>query len=170
MLSLIVAMAENNVIGVNNNLPWHLPNDLQYFKKVTMGKPVIMGRKTYESIGRPLPGRRNIIITRQADYGTLDLAKNIDVVASLDEAIKLGEDIVMIDGHDEVFVLGGAEIYNQALAKVDRLYITHVFANVDGDAYFPKVDWSKYKEVTREEFMAEGKNPYNYCFSVYDTK
>ncbi len=166
MLSLIVAMSENQVIGINNNLPWHLPNDLQYFKKVTMGKPIILGRKTYESIGKPLPGRRNIVITRQTDYQET----GIDVVASLAEAIKLGEDIALIDGHDEVLVIGGAEIYQQALNNVDRLYITHVLAHVDGDAYFPDVDWQNYKEVAREDFVAEGKNPYNYCFSVYDIK
>lgn len=169
MLSLIVAMAKNNVIGINNSLPWRLPNDLQYFKEATMGKPIIMGRKTYESIGRPLPGRRNIVITRQAGYEGLGSTKqSIDVVASLDAAIKLGEDIAMIDGHDEVFVIGGAEIYQHALVKADRLYITHVRANVDGDAYFPEVDYSKFKEIAREEFAAEGANPYDYCFSVYD--
>ena len=171
MLSLIVAMAENNVIGINNNLPWHLPNDLKYFKQATMGKPIIMGRKTYESIGRPLPGRRNIVITRQANYADTDLAKKgIDVVASLEEAIKLGEDIAMIDGHGEAFIIGGAEIYNQSLAQANRLYITHVLANVDGDAYFPEVDWSNFTEIAREEFSAEGHNPYNYSFNVYDKK
>lgn len=170
MLSLIVAMAENRVIGINNSLPWHLPNDLKYFKKVTMGKPIIMGRKTYESIGRPLPGRRNIIITRQENYAASVTHQNVDVVDSLESAIRLGEDIALVDGHDEVFVIGGAEIYRQALQKADRLYITHVLAEVQGDAYFPIIEWDHYREIAREDFSAEGSNPYNYCFSVYESK
>ena len=170
MLSLIVAMAENHVIGINNSLPWHLPNDLQYFKKATMGKPIIMGRKTYESIGRPLPGRRNIVITRQQDYAP-QASHQIDVVTSLEQAIQLGEDIALVDGHEEVFVIGGAEIYKQALTMVDRLYITHVLAEVEGDAYFPAVDWKQFTEIAREDFSADeekGSNPYNYCFSIYE--
>lgn len=167
MLSLIVAMAENQVIGINNNLPWHLPNDLQYFKKVTMGKPIIMGRKTYESIGRPLPGRRNIIITRQTDYTAAQEHESVDVVNSLADAVKLGEDIALVNGHEEVFVIGGAEIYQQALPVADRLYITHVLANVEGDAYFPDVDWQQYTEISRDSFTAQGSNPYDYCFSLY---
>lgn len=166
MLSLIVAMAENRTIGINNNLPWHLPNDLQYFKKVTMGKPIIMGRKTYESIGRPLPGRRNIVITRQTGY----TQAGVDVVSSLSEAIQLGEDIALVEGHEEVFVIGGAEIYQQALNYADRLYITHVLADVEGDAFFPSIDWSQYQEIERKDFKAEGHNPYDYRFSVYDSK
>ncbi|RDL42810.1 type 3 dihydrofolate reductase [Marinomonas piezotolerans] len=163
MLSLIVAMSTNRVIGVNNALPWHLPNDLKYFKQVTMGKPIIMGRNTYESIGRPLPGRRNIVITRNPDYQ----AEGIDVVSSLEEAIKLGEDICLIDGHEEVMVIGGAQIYELALPRADRLYITHVDTHLEGDAFFPEVPWQNYEKVGEEAFAAEGPNPYDYRFSVY---
>lgn len=170
MLSLIVAMAQNNVIGINNSLPWHLPNDLKYFKKVTMGKPIIMGRKTYESIGKPLPGRRNIVITRQADYQGVGKNDAIDVVTSLEQAIELGESIALVEGHEEVMVIGGAEIYKQALVEADRLYITHVLADVEGDAYFPELDWSLYNEVGHEDFEASGHNPYDYRFSIYQAK
>lgn len=164
MLSLIVAMAENRVIGVNNNLPWRLPNDLRYFKQVTMGKPVIMGRKTFESIGKPLPGRTNIVITRQSDYK----GEGVDVVSSLDEAIALGRNIGLINGIDEVMVIGGAEIYAQALPYADRLYLTQVHARIEGDAYFPEIAWDEFSEVGREDFQAEGANPYDYSFVVYE--
>ncbi|MBM6552122.1 type 3 dihydrofolate reductase [Marinomonas ostreistagni] len=164
MLSLIVAMSTNRVIGINNALPWHLPNDLKYFKQVTMGKPIIMGRNTFESIGRPLPGRRNIVITRNPDYQ----AEGIDVVSSLEAAIQLGEDICLIDGHEEVMVIGGAQIYELTLPQADRLYITHVDAEVEGDAFFPEVDWQQYRKAGEEAFAAEGPNPYDYRFSVYE--
>ncbi|WP_067223032.1 type 3 dihydrofolate reductase [Marinomonas gallaica] len=163
MLSLIVAMSTNRVIGINNSLPWHLPNDLKYFKQVTMGKPIVMGRNTYESIGKPLPGRRNIVISRNPDYQP----DGVDVVSSLDAAIKLGEDICLIDGHEEVMIIGGAQIYALALPRVDRLYITHVDAEVNGDAFFPEVDWDNYEKIGEESFAAEGPNPYDYRFSVY---
>lgn len=167
--SLIVAMAENQTIGIDNSLPWHLPNDLQYFKKVTMAKPIIMGRKTYESIGRPLPGRTNIVITRQADYQ----AEGIVVVNSLQQALDKAEDISFVAGHEEVMVIGGAEIYQQALLKADRLYITHVHSEIAGDAFFPHVSWNDWQECQREDHQADPageaqKNPYDYSFVVYD--
>ncbi|AEF53684.1 type 3 dihydrofolate reductase [Marinomonas posidonica] len=163
MLSLIVAMSTNRTIGINNSLPWHLPNDLKYFKQATMGKPIVMGRKTFESIGKPLPGRRNIVITRDANYQ----ADGIDVVSSLEQAISLGEDICLVDGQEEVMVIGGAQIYELALPKADRLYITHVDAEVNGDAFFPEVDWPSFTVMAEESFAAEGPNPYDYRFSVY---
>ncbi|MDB4837149.1 dihydrofolate reductase [Marinomonas sp.] len=163
MLSLIVAMSTNRTIGINNSLPWHLPNDLKYFKQATMGKPIVMGRKTFESIGKPLPGRRNIVISRDPNY----TAEGIDVVDSLEAAIELGESICLIDGQEDVMVLGGAQIYQLALEKVDRLYITHVDAEVEGDAFFPEVDWNAFNLVGEEAFAAEGHNPYDYRFSVY---
>jgi dihydrofolate reductase len=167
--SLIVAMAKNQTIGIDNTLPWHLPNDLKYFKQVTMAKPIIMGRKTYESIGRPLPGRTNIVITRQEDYQ----APGIVVVNSLQQALDKAEDISFFAGHDEVMVIGGAEIYQQALIPADRLYITHVHAEVAGDAFFPEVDWNDWQESQRENHQAdpEGqdkRNPFDYSFVVYD--
>lgn len=167
--SLIVAMAKNQTIGINNTLPWHLPNDLKYFKQVTMSKPIIMGRKTFDSIGRPLPGRTNIVITRQADYQ----AEGIMVVNSLQQALDKAADICFIGGHDEAMVIGGAEIYQQALLKADRLYITHVHAEVEGDAFFPEVRWSDWQECKREDYQAdaiekENYNPFDYSFVVYD--
>jgi len=156
-------MSTNRTIGINNSLPWHLPNDLKYFKQATMGKPIVMGRKTFESIGKPLPGRRNIVISRDASYQ----AEGIDVVTSLEDAISLGEDICLVNGQEEVMVIGGAQIYELALAKADRLYITHVDANVEGDAFFPEVDWSSYSLIGEEAFAAQEPNPYDYRFSVY---
>jgi len=167
--ALIVAMASNQTIGINNTLPWHLPHDLKYFKNVTMAKPIIMGRKTYESIGRPLPGRTNIVITRQSDYQ----AEDIVVVNSLQQALDKAEDISFVSGHEEVMVIGGAEIYQQALQQADRLYITHVHAEIEGDAFFPTIEWNDWQEFKREEHAAdsvgdEQKNPHDYSFVVYD--
>ena len=165
-LSMIVAVAENGVIGRNNALPWYLPNALKYFKQTTMGKPVIMGRKTYESIGKPLPGRTNIVITRQADYQP----EGVKVVSSVEAARELAESVCLIDGQEEAMIMGGAEIYALALPHTDRLYLTEVHADVEGDAFFPEYDKSLWQEVAREDFAAEGPNPYNYSFVVYEAK
>ena len=165
-LSMIVAVAENGVIGRNNSLPWYLPNDLKYFKQTTMGKPVIMGRKTYESIGKPLPGRTNIVITRQADYQP----EGVKVVNSVEAAKELAESVCLIDGQDEAMIMGGAEIYALSLPSTDRLYLTEVHADVQGDAFFPEYDKSRWQEVAREDFAAEGPNPYSYSFVVYEAK
>ena len=126
----MVAAARNGVIGRNNALPWHLPEDLRYFRRVTMGKPVVMGRKTFESIGKPLPGRTNIVITRNRAYS----AEGIKVVRGLNEALNLAADIALIDGVEELVVIGGAEIYRTAIPRADRLYMTEVHAQVEGDA------------------------------------
>ena len=163
-LALIAAMAQNRVVGIDNKLPWHLPEDLKYFKRITTGKAVIMGRKTYESIGRPLPNRTNIVITRSTEFS----APGIEVVNSLDAAIELAENVSLINAVDEVMVIGGAQIYEAALPQADRLYLTHVHANVEGDAYFPDVDMSQWKELGREDYDASETNPYNYSFVVYD--
>lgn len=165
-LSMIVAAAQNRVIGRDNALPWYLPNDLKYFKQTTLGKPIIMGRKTYESIGKPLPGRTNIVITRQTDYQP----DGVKVVHSVAEARDLAESVCLIDGQEEAMIMGGAEIYTLALPDADRLYLTEVHADVDGDAYFPEYDKTEWKEISREDFSAEGPNPYNYSFVVYDKK
>lgn len=164
IISLIVAMAQNRIIGRNNKLPWYLPEDLKYFKRVTMGKPIIMGRKTFESIGRPLPGRANIVVTRNEDYA----AEGIKVVHDLEQAKALCESITMIDGQSEAMVIGGAEIYQQALGYADRLYLTEVHADVEGDASFPDFDRSQWQEVGREDFQASGPNPYAYSFLVLE--
>lgn len=165
-LALIWAMSRNRVIGRNNALPWHLSEDLRYFKRVTMGKPIIMGRKTWESIGRPLPGRTNIVITRDQNFQ----AAGVRVVHSLDDALRLAEHIGVIEGAEEAVVIGGAEIYALALPKAERLYLTQVHAEVDGDAWFPEFDLSLWQELAREDFHAEGPNPYAYSFIVLERR
>jgi len=162
--SMIVAMAENRVIGINNNLPWYLPNDLKYFKQVTMGKPILMGRKTYESIGKPLPGRTNIVLTRDKNWS----AEGVKAVNEIEQAFQLAGSVLAIDGKDEMMVIGGDQIYQSTLAEIDRIYLTKVHAEVNGDAYFPELDWAQWKEVGREDFEAEGPNPYDYSFIVLD--
>ena len=169
-LALIVAKARNRTIGRNNNLPWYLPNDLKYFKQVTLGKPIIMGRKTYDSIGKPLPGRTNIVITRQADYQPANANDSVRVVSSLEAARDLAEQILLINGQDEAMIIGGAEIYALALPLVDRMYITEVHADVEGDAFFPEYNAEEWQDVAREDFNAEGPNPYDYSFVVYQRR
>jgi dihydrofolate reductase len=163
-LAIIVAAAENGVIGRNNSLPWHLPEDLRYFKRVTMGKPIVMGRKTFESIGRPLPGRTNIVISRNTGFS----APGVKVVASLDDALALGEDIADNHGAPEIVIIGGAEIYRLAMPRADRLYITEVHASVAGDALLPSVNWPDWREVSRERHPASADNPYDYSFVLYE--
>ncbi len=155
--SIIVAMANNNVIGVDNNLPWHLPADLKYFKSTTMGKPIIMGRKTFESIGRPLPGRRNIVITRDSSW----CASGVEVVNSIEDTVKLLADT------PEVMVIGGAQIYSAMYSQVTRLYVTEIALDVAGDTYFPEISPHLWREVTREQHAAEAEQP-AYAFAVYE--
>lgn len=163
-IAAIVAVASNGVIGRNNQLPWHLPNDLKYFKATTMGKPVVMGRKTFESIGRPLPGRTNIVVTGNSSYS----AQGVEVAYSLNDAIKLAKRVAVDEGAKELMIIGGAKLYAEALAQVSRLYLTEVQADVEGDAYFEALNLSEWTESARQSFKAEGKNPYNYSFVVYD--
>lgn len=163
-ISLIAALAENRVIGRDNMLPWRLPSDLQYFKAVTLGKPVIMGRKTWESLGRPLPGRTNIVITRRPGYAPAGAR----VVWSFDDALELAAQVARLDGVDECLVIGGAEIYALALPRCDRLYLTEVHATVEGDAFFPAFNHAQWREARRERFVASAANPYDYSFVVYE--
>ena len=165
--AIIVAMARNRVIGKNNALPWYLPGDLKYFKQVTMGKPVIMGRKTFESIGRPLPGRLNVVITRNPDW---QAPEGVLVVTSLADALVKAEAQALIEGGDEVMIIGGGQIYAEALPLTERLYLTQVHADVSGDAYFPEVDLDSWQELGREDFSASGHNPYDYSFVVYQRR
>lgn len=165
-LAMIWAMARNRTIGRNNALPWHLSEDLKYFKRVTMGKPIIMGRKTWDSIGRPLPGRTNIVISRDPDFH----AEGVKVVNTLEQALAIAESIGIIDGSDEVVVMGGEQIYALALPKADRLYMTEVHADVEGDAYFPEFDRTQWQELARENHAATGPNPYDYSFVVLERK
>jgi dihydrofolate reductase len=153
-LSLIVAMADNHVIGHNNRLPWHLPADLKHFRAITLGKPVLMGRKTWESIGRPLPGRTNIVITRNADY----LAADCVVVHSLDEALRAAGSAA------EVMVIGGAELYRQALPQADTLYLTLVHGEFEGDTRFPDWQPDDWRETERIDHGPDDRNPHAYSF------
>ena len=156
-VSLIVAMAKNRAIGVNNDLPWHLPADLKYFKATTLGKPIIMGRKTFDSIGRPLPGRQNIVVTRNKDWAH----DGVDVAESLSAAITLAGDA------DEVMITGGGQIYAEAMDLVERMYITEVALEIDADAYFPDFDKSVWQEVSRDAYAADGEKP-AYAFVSYE--
>ncbi len=156
-LSLVVAMDENRVIGLNGGLPWHLSSDLKYFRDITMGKPIIMGRKTHQSIGRPLPGRRNIVVSRNLNFE----ATGCDVVKSIEAALTLVEDA------PEVMMIGGASLYGDILPFVDQLYLTEVHAEVEGDTLFPELDLTEWKEISRSAFSADEKNDQDYSFVVY---
>lgn len=164
MISLIVAMASNRVIGRNNQLPWSLPSDLKYFKSMTMGKPIVMGRKTFESIGKPLPGRTNIVVTNNRAFK----AEGVSVVHSLDEAIELATEVALGDDVAELMVIGGAQLYEAILPRVERLYLTEVQAEVEGDAWFPALDFSQWNESHRDDFQAVDATLYGYSFVVYD--
>jgi dihydrofolate reductase len=153
--ALIVARADNGVIGVDNQLPWNLPSDLKYFKQVTMGKPVVMGRKTFESIGRPLPGRTNVVITRNADWS----APGVRIVGSLADALKLATAQADLDGADEVVVIGGATLYREAIDQVDRMYVTQVHASPDGDAFFEAPDQEKFARTSVEDHAGDDASP-----------
>lgn len=157
MITIIAAIANNNAIGKNNQLIWHLPADLKRFKKVTFGHHIIMGRKTYESLGKPLPNRTTIIITRNKNYKQ----NNCIVVNSLNEAIKAAQ------ADENPYILGGAEIYKQALKIADRLDLTIIHHSFEADAFFPKINYKIWKEVSREDYKADEKNKYNYSFVTY---
>jgi dihydrofolate reductase len=160
-LSIIVAMAHNRIIGADNDMPWHLPADLQHFKRTTMGKPVVMGRKTYESIGKALPGRHNIVITTNSEY-TLDDAS---VVYSVEEALALCAQ------EEEVMIIGGGSIYALLIDHTDTLHLTFIDKDVVGDTRFP--DWNEYGqwlEVSREAHHADDKNPHDYEFVTLQRK
>ena len=157
-LSLIVAMATNRTIGINKKMPWHLSADLKKFKKITMGHPIIMGRKTFESIGRPLPGRQNIIISRDPHYQQ----QGCLVFNDLDSALQNCTEI------DEVFVIGGATLYEATLARADRLYITEIQQAFDGDTWFPEIKQEQWREVAREDIDNDSSVEFNYSFIVYE--
>ncbi|PWV49730.1 dihydrofolate reductase [Chitinophaga sp. S165] len=159
-LSIIVAASENNVIGINNHLPWHLPVDMKYFKDTTMGKPIVMGRKSFEELGRVLPGRPNIMITRQPEYA----AEGLYVVPSLEAGIEKAKTF----GTEEIFITGGGEIFKMALSIVDRLYLTRVHAEVTGDTYFPEFDPTGWKLVKNERHEKDEKHAYALTFQVWE--
>ncbi|MBN8783964.1 MAG: diacylglycerol kinase [Sphingobacteriales bacterium SCN 48-20] len=159
-ISLVVAAADNNIIGKDNQLLWHLPNDLKFFKNVTWGMPVIMGRKTFEALGKPLAGRKNIVITRQKGWK----AEGAVVVGSLDDALFLVKEMDV----KEPMVIGGGEIYRLAFEKARRIYITRVEATPEGDTSFPAIDPAKWKLVSQKNHEADEKHAYNYSFQVWE--
>ena len=157
-IALIVAVARNNVIGLGNTIPWYCPADLQYFKRTTMGAPVLMGRKTYESLQiKPLPGRQNIIVTRDENFQ----ADSCDVVNSIDAGLELAKN------EKRVFIIGGEEIYRQVLDRADELYITFVDAEVEGDRYFPEILLENWKLIQEESHLSDKKNIYNLTYKVF---
>ncbi len=157
IISMIAAMAQDRIIGKDNQMPWHLPADFAWFKRCTMGKPVVMGRKTYESIGRPLPGRTNIVISRDADL----TIEGVTTVTSIEEAIQAA------NSAEELMIIGGGTIYEACLAQADKLYVTHIDAKVEGDTQFPQ--WgSEYQETYSENYSADEKNAYNMRFVVLE--
>lgn len=158
IISIIVAMDRNGVIGKDGSLPWHLSSDLQHFKKITMGKPIIMGRRTHESIGRPLPGRENIVITRDSHFH----APACTVLHSIEDVINYCGD------SEEIMIMGGADLYVQTLGKASRIYLTEVHAELEGDTYFPEFDRENWEEVERYDFSADEKNEYDYSFVILE--
>ena len=160
-LCMIAAMAANRVIGGDNRMLWHLPADMRHFKQLTMGKPILMGRKTFESLGnKPLPGRINIVITRDTSMQS----PGVFVANDLSSAWRLAESHAV----DEIMVIGGASIYEQALPMADRLYLTFIQLSVDGDAHFPDISAYRWKEIESHSFRPDASNPYNYSFITYD--
>lgn len=154
-ISLIVAMASNRVIGLNNQMPWHLSADLKKFKSITMGKPIVMGRKTFESIGRPLPGRTNIIISRNADYRQEGCVVANDLDSALTSACQLA---------DEIFVIGGSALYDSLLPRAKRLYLTQINAAFEGDTFFPEINQDEWQELNREDIDNDPQVAFSYSF------
>ena len=162
-IAMIVAMAKNRVIGVEGKLPWYLPEDLKFFKRMTQAKPLVMGRKTYASIGKPLPNRLNIVVTRDANFA----AEGVRICHELPAALALADQQATIEAAEEIMVMGGGEIYRQALPYAQRLYITEVAIDVDGDAVFPELSMEEWQEVQRVAGKpAEGQPQYD--FVVYE--
>ena len=159
-ISLIVAKSRNNVIGNNNQLPWHLPADLKHFKTITMGKPIIMGRKTFDSIGKPLPGRRNIIISRQQNLHI----DGCEIFHSIDDALSA------VKTEKEVMIIGGANLFLQVLPIAERIYLTVIAADFEGDAFFPGLDYAQWQLISEEKWLPDEKNKYPYCFQTLDKR
>ena len=165
-VALMVAVAANGVIGRENALPWHLPEDLRHFRRTTLGKPVVMGGKTFESIGRPLPGRPNIVVTGTPGWQ----AEGVTVTDSVPAALDLARELARAAGVDELVVIGGAMIYAAALPLAQRLYVTEVHADVEGDTWFPPVDRADWQEMQREELPASEDNQYAYAFVCFERR
>jgi len=157
-ISLVVAVTENNVIGWQGGMPWHLPADLRYFKQITLHKPVVMGRVCFESIGKPLVQRHNVILTRDSAYS----AANCTIVHSVNEVL------AHLSGAAEMMVIGGAQIYQQFLSMAHRLYLTRIHADLPGDTFFPAWDNTAWQQVSSQHHVADSENPYDYSFLVYE--
>ncbi|ROM20170.1 diacylglycerol kinase [Pseudomonas protegens] len=164
-LSLIAALAQNRVIGVDNSMPWHLPGDFKFFKATTLGKPIIMGRKTWDSLGRPLPGRLNIVVSRQTGL----VLEGAEVYPSLEAAVARAEEWALEQGANELMLIGGAQLYSQGLEQADRLYLTRVALSPEGDAWFPEFDEQQWKRVSEVLNPAEGDKP-AYSFEVWEKR
>jgi len=162
IVSAIVATASNRVIGKDNDIPWYLPADLKYFKRTTLNHHILMGRKSFESIGKSLPKRTNVIITRNPYF----IASNCLVAASLEEALEIAYD----NGEKEAFIIGGGEIYRQSIPLLDRLYLTEVAIEPEGTVYFPELNWDEWTLVSEEPHEADEKNEYAYNFKVFEKK
>jgi dihydrofolate reductase len=157
-ITLIAARARNGVIGRNNQMPWKIPGEQAYFKRMTMGHPIVMGRKTWESIGRPLPGRRNIVVTRNRAY----TAPGAEIARSLNDALSLASDA------DEVFVIGGGQLYAEAMPRARRLLLTEIDADFDGDTFMPPPDRAQWRETSREDHPPTNDRAFGYSFVVYE--
>ncbi len=162
-ISLIVATSLNHAIGKDNQLPWHLPADLKFFKTTTMGCPVVMGRKTFQSIGRTLPGRKNVVITRDAAFNA-DKHFDIELASGLQEALS------SLSSEKEIFIIGGGEIFKQSMLLADNVYLTLVNTSLDGDVFFPEIDKTKFELVWEEKHQADEKNKFDYTFQKFVKK
>ncbi len=162
-------MAENGVIGRDNSLPWRLPLDMRHFMTTTMGKPVVMGRKTFESMKAPLPGRANIVMTRDQQWRRNGIAsmEGVDVCGNLEAALELAEQHALVNGAAEIMVIGGAEIYRLALPRADRLYVTLVHDQPAGDVYFPKLDWDEWQQISADDFAADERHSAAFTIASY---
>lgn len=161
MITIVVAMGHNNVIGADNQLLWHLPRDLKHFKNLTSGHPIIMGRKTYESIGRPLPNRTNIVVSQRENW----FEEGILIVGTIKEALKFAQRI-----DKDIFILGGGSIYQQTLDKADRLEVTLVDVNIEGDTFFPEIDTRVWEKIAEVAYDKDEANPYNLSFQTFERR
>lgn len=162
MISLIVAMDKNNVIGFNNEMPWHLPNDLRFFKEKTTGHTIVMGRKTFESIGRVLPNRKSVVLTKSE----VNLPEEVEVIQDIQTVVDMANETP----DEELFVIGGGNIFKQILPYADRLYVTVIEEAFQGDVFFPEISATDWKEVSKVKGKKDEKNPYDYYFIQYDRK
>lgn len=163
LIAMIAGVARNNVIGADGGIPWTIPSDMAFFRRTTMGKPIVMGRKQYETVGRPLPGRTNIVVTRQAGYAP----EGVLVVSSLDAALEMARNIAGRDGVDEVMVIGGGDIYAQGMPLSDRLYISHVDLAPEGDVLFPAIDPAVWQVIGEPEVAVSEKDSASFRVRVY---